>query len=136
MKRISIFTVFLFAMTQVIGCSQVEDNSSQHKFNNQTDTLYQFESELESIRQIAMIPGMSAAIVKDQQPIWAQGIGYADLDEQIPASQDIPIFLASKTKPFAAILLIVTKGRLGHSNEEKTTPLTPWRNTDISKSRT
>jgi len=114
MKRISIFTVFIVAITQVVGCSQVENNSSQHKFNNQTDTLYQFESELESIRQIAMIPGMSAAIVKDQQLIWAQGFGYADFDKQIPANQDTPYFLASITKPFAAILLmqLVEQGKL------------------------
>jgi len=114
MKRISIFTVFIVAITQVVGCSQVENNSSQHKFNNQSDTLYQFESELESIRQIAMIPGMSAAIVKDQQLIWAQGFGYADFDKQIPANQDTPYFLASITKPFAAILLmqLVEQGKL------------------------
>ena len=74
----------------------------------------QFEAELSSIRQIALIPGMSAAIVKDQQLIWAQGFGYADLDKQIPASQDTPYFLASVTKPFAAILLmqLVEQGEL------------------------
>jgi len=57
---------------------------------------------------------MSAAIVKDQQLIWTQGFGYADLEEQIPASQDTPYFLASVTKPFAAILLmqLVEQGEL------------------------
>jgi len=78
------------------------------------ESYTQFEAELESIRQISMIPGMSAAVVKDQQLIWAQGFGYADLDKQIPASQDTPYFLASITKPFAAILLmrLVEQGEL------------------------
>ena len=78
------------------------------------ESYTQFEAELDSIRQIAMIPGMSAAVVKDQQLIWVQGFGYADLDKQIPASQDTPYFLASVTKPFAAILFmqLVEKGEL------------------------
>jgi len=73
-----------------------------------------FEAELDSIRQIAMIPGISAAVVKDQQLIWAHGFGYADLDKQVPASQDTPYFLASITKPFATILFmqLVEQGKL------------------------
>jgi len=114
MKQKTILIVFIFAITQVVGCSQLENNPSLQRLDNQADQLSHFEAELESIRQIAMIPGMSAAIVKDQQLIWAQGFGYVDLDKQIPASQDTPYFLASVTKPFAAILLmqLVEQGEL------------------------
>jgi len=114
MKQRTIFIVFIFAITQVVGCSQLENNPSLQRLNNQADQLSHFEAELESIRQIAMIPGMSAAIVKDQQLIWTHGFGYADLEKLIPANQDTPYFLASVTKPFAAILLmqLVEQGQL------------------------
>jgi len=114
MKQISIFIIFMFAITHVVGGSQVENNTSQHKLDNQADTLSRFESELETIRQTSMIPGLSVAVLKDQQLIWSRGFGFADLEKQIPASEDTPYFLASVTKSFAAILLMhfVEQGKL------------------------
>jgi len=114
MEQKAIFFVFIIAITQVVGCSQFKNNTSLQRLDDQANQLANFEAELEIIRQIGMIPGMSAAVVKDQQLIWAQGFGYADLDNQIPASQDTPYFLASVTKPFAAILLmqLVEQGKL------------------------
>ena len=78
MKQKTIFIVFIFVITQVVGCSQLENNPSLQRLDNQADQLSHFEAELESIRQIGMVPGMSAAIVRNQQLIWAQGFGYAD----------------------------------------------------------
>ena len=65
-----------------------------------------FEQELESIRQALSIPGMSAAVVEDQEIIWVQGFGYADLDQQVAASGETPYQLASVTKPIAATLVM------------------------------
>jgi CubicO group peptidase (beta-lactamase class C family) len=71
-----------------------------------------FEAHLESIRQALKIPGMSAAIVQDQELVWAKGFGYADLDNQVAATPDTPYGLASVTKPVAATLImgLVEKG--------------------------
>jgi len=66
----------------------------------------QFEDELESLRQQLKIPGMSAAIVQDQQLVWAKGFGYADLENQVEANPDTPYRLASVTKPVAATLIM------------------------------
>ena len=114
MKQKAVFIIFIIAITQVVGCSQFKNNTSLQRLDNQANQLSNYEAELDSIRQIAMIPGMSAAVVKGQQLIWSQGFGYADLDKQIPASQDTPYFLASVTKPFAAILFmqLVEQGEL------------------------
>lgn len=73
-----------------------------------------FATELETLRQELNIPGWSAAIVQDQQLVWAQGFGYADVDGQIPATPDTPYHLASVTKPIAATLLmqLVEEGSL------------------------
>ena len=73
-----------------------------------------FEAELESLRQQMKIPGMSAAVVKDGQLVWARGFGFADVENCIPAAPETPYHLASVTKPFAALVImqLVQEGRL------------------------
>ncbi len=68
--------------------------------------LVDFERNLDTIRQALKIPGMSAAVVRDQQLIWARGFGYADLENQVTATPDTPYGLASVTKPIAATLIM------------------------------
>jgi CubicO group peptidase (beta-lactamase class C family) len=70
------------------------------------EVLAQFEEEMEYLRQTLKIPGMSVAIVQDQELVWAKGFGYADLENQIEATPDTPYLLASVTKPIAATLLM------------------------------
>ena len=78
------------------------------------DPLAQFEADVEKLREELKIPGLSVAIVKDQEVVWAKGFGFADLENQIPATEDTPYEIASLTKPFAAALLmqLVEAGQL------------------------
>jgi CubicO group peptidase (beta-lactamase class C family) len=57
---------------------------------------------------------MAAAIVKDQQVVWAEGFGYADLDNGVPATENTPFHLASVTKTYASTILmrLVERGDL------------------------
>ena len=56
--------------------------------------------------------GLSVAIVKDQQLLWAGGYGSANLETRAAATKDTPYAIASVTKPVAATLLLqlVEKG--------------------------
>jgi len=65
-----------------------------------------FEAELESVRQLMKIPGLSAAVVMDQKLVWAKGFGYADLENRIEVTPDTPFPLASVTKTVAAVLIM------------------------------
>ncbi len=80
-----------------------------------TGTFGQFEAELEALRARLKIPALSAAIVEDQNIVWAKGFGYADLENRIEATPDTPYHLASLTKPFAAavVMQLVEAGELG-----------------------
>lgn len=82
--------------------------------SDQDEALTQFEAELETLRQEMLIPGMSAAVVQDQELLWARGFGYADPARGIPATADTPYHLASVTKPIAATVLmqLVEEGAL------------------------
>ncbi len=77
-------------------------------------SLAAFEAEMEALRQDLKIPGMSAAVVKGGQVVWARGLGYADIENQVAATPETPYNLASVTKPFAALVImqLVQDGKL------------------------
>jgi len=76
--------------------------------------LERFEKEIDDLRNRLRIPGLSAVIVEDQKVLWAKGYGFADLENQIPATPDTLYHIASLTKTFAAtmILRLVEQGKL------------------------
>ena len=59
-------------------------------------------------------PGVSIGIVHDQELIWAQGFGYADLEKKIPATPKTLYRMASNTKMFTALAVMQLRdeGRL------------------------
>jgi len=70
------------------------------------EKLEQFEQYLAYMQRELAIPGVSAAIVKDQELIWAQGFGYADVEAERPAAPDTPYEIASLTKTFGSTILL------------------------------
>jgi CubicO group peptidase (beta-lactamase class C family) len=91
------------------------------------DRVKGFEREADALRQALYIPGMSAAIVKDQKVLWTHGFGYADLENRVPATPDTLYHVASVTKTFGAtlVLQLVEKGEV--SLDEPIAPYTPSR---------
>ncbi len=49
--------------------------------------LEKLAESLESAREDAHIPGMSIAIVKDDEVVWARGFGLADVAAELPADE-------------------------------------------------
>jgi CubicO group peptidase (beta-lactamase class C family) len=79
-----------------------------------SDRLLRFEQQLHQLRTLLKIPGLSAAIVRNQELVWAKGLGFADQEKGVPATPDTPYHVASLTKTFAAtlILRLVEQGKL------------------------
>jgi CubicO group peptidase (beta-lactamase class C family) len=73
-----------------------------------------FEEFLKQLVEQNQLPGVAAGIVKNQKLIWARGIGYADIENKIPASPTTLYRLASTSKPFAAVLImqLIERGKL------------------------
>jgi CubicO group peptidase (beta-lactamase class C family) len=78
------------------------------------DRFSRFEQQLEQLREVLKIPGLSAAVIRDQEIVWAKGLGFADRDERLPASPATLYHVCSLTKTFAAtlILRLVEQGKL------------------------
>lgn len=76
--------------------------------------LQEFEQRLSTRQKFASIPGMTAAISKGQQIVWAKGFGLADVATNRPAADTTVYHLASLTKPFAAVMLmqLVNEGKI------------------------
>jgi CubicO group peptidase (beta-lactamase class C family) len=98
----------------LVGCSAPAGAPATVTPESLAQTLASFEVELDALRQELKIPGLSAAVVKDGQLVWARGLGFADVENRIPATPETPYHLASVTKPFAAtvIMQLVEDGKL------------------------
>jgi len=107
-KSISLIVCAAMLALMVVACSSPAPAS---RF---TQSLAAFEGDLEALRQELKIPGLSAAVVKDGQVVWARGLGFADVEKGIPATPETPYHLASVTKPFAALVImqLVQEGKL------------------------
>lgn len=64
-----------------------------------------FERYLESLRQQAGIPGLSAAIVHDGNAVWEGGFGSRNLDGSQPATPDTPYPIGDLSQTFASVIL-------------------------------
>ncbi len=71
-----------------------------------TGSLTIFDAYLESLRQQAEIPGISAAIVKDSQIVWERGYGFQDIAARLAATPDTPYVVGDLSESFAAVLLL------------------------------
>lgn len=109
-------SVFTLALIGAADCQAQARPVSQNREIAAGDRtrLERFEKQLEELRTHLKIPGMSAAIVKDQQVLWSKGSGFADLERRVPATPDTLYHIASLTKTFAATLImqLVENGKL------------------------
>jgi CubicO group peptidase (beta-lactamase class C family) len=59
------------------------------------------------------LPGMSAAVVHDQELVWAKGFGYAHVEQQAPATPSTMYSICSISKLFTAVSVMQLRDR-GH----------------------
>ncbi len=82
--------------------------------SREKEQLARFEKQLEELRTLLKVPGLSAVIVRNHQVLWAKGFGFADVQKRVPATSQTPYRIASLTKTFAAtlVLQLVEQGKL------------------------
>ena len=110
-KRIvRVIVVFFLSIYVAIALAQVTNNIPE----DEKEVTRQFSRLLEDLRRDLKIPGLSAAIVRDENVLWSEGFGYADLENKIKATPETSYYLASLTKTFAStiILQLVEQGKL------------------------
>jgi len=76
--------------------------------------LAELAETLELARQEAHVPGMSLAVVKDDEIVFARGFGFADVEAEREATEHTVYAAGSTTKAFTATLvgMLVDDGKL------------------------
>ena len=94
-----------------------------------------FESWIKSQMAYSGQPGLSVAVVKDQEVIWSKGYGYADAEKKVEATPETIYRIASITKLFTstAILQLRDQGKL--NLYDPITEYLPWFSIDKQKGR-
>jgi len=70
------------------------------------EKIKKYETALQAFQQQHNIPSLSFAILKDQQLIYSNAFGYADIKQKIRATDTTLYSIASLTKPVAATLIM------------------------------
>ena len=104
-------------------------NGGQLKLAKHPDVssnLALLEAWVESQMSYKGLPGMSVAIVHDQEILWSRGFGHADVALQSPATSETIYRIASHSKLFTAIAIMQLRdaGKL-HLNDPVSKHL-PW----------
>jgi CubicO group peptidase (beta-lactamase class C family) len=70
-----------------------------------------FERYLEPLAQQIGLPGLSAVIVQNNRIAWSRGYGYADVENQIAATEHTPYAVGGITQALAGVLIGVCVDR-------------------------
>ncbi|HWO01787.1 MAG TPA: serine hydrolase domain-containing protein [Blastocatellia bacterium] len=99
LKSLTIVLLFLLASSLASGQSLEADPRVRN-------ALALVKVWLEAERAYQQIPGISAAIVYDQQVIWSDGFGYADVARKTPATPGTIYSVCSISKLFTSIAVM------------------------------
>jgi CubicO group peptidase (beta-lactamase class C family) len=83
--------------------------------------LAAIEKALDDKRKELGVPGLSLVIVKDDQIIYLKGLGFKDVDKQLPVTPDTQFAIGSATKAFTAMLAVMSadEGKLSLDDSPK-----------------
>lgn len=73
-----------------------------------------FDAWMQAQMAYRQLPGVAVGVVSDQQLVWAQGYGYADIDAKTPITQSTKFRMASHSKLFTstAIMQLREQGKV------------------------
>lgn len=91
----------LAGLAPAAGCAQTGGDPVRDVRFQQAETL--FEAWLDAKMAYEKIPGVSAALVHDQDLVWAKGYGFAHREEQLPATPSTLYSICSISKLFTSI---------------------------------
>ena len=102
----------LALLALVLGCATQYPSTTSTSLT--TSTTGGLDSTLAEIFALDLAPGMSVAVVRDTQVIYAKGFGWADVEAKRPVTPETIFYIASTTKSFTglAAVLLDEQGRL------------------------
>lgn len=98
---------FLPMIHTFFSCSPSKDNvESTSDSVIEYPSLPSLDDEITTIMNEESIPGVSTCIVKDGEPVWCNGYGYANVETELFVTPNTPFMLASVSKTITGIALM------------------------------
>ena len=122
-KRIVIcVALFFFLMGWSPAASQPQETSA----HDYSPALRVIGTWLEAMRDYDRLPGISVAVVSDQDILFSGGYGLADVEKKVPAGPDTIYSICSISKLFTSVAIMRNRdaGRL--RLEDRIADLLPW----------
>jgi CubicO group peptidase (beta-lactamase class C family) len=127
MKRSTQVLVLAFSLVvfQVGFAASAEDGerkvSTKHR-----EAVYLLETWLESVIDFDRLPGISIAIVYDQEIVYAKGFGYMDVEKRVKATPGTIYSICSISKLFTSIALMQLRDAGKLSLDDAVSKHLPW----------
>ena len=100
----SLLIVIITFVSLSAGYCQEEIDDRRPKISKAN--LTDFAAKLDSLRKAYKIPGLSAVIIHHDSVVYQSGLGYANIESQVPATPQTTYRIASLTKPIASTVLL------------------------------
>lgn len=95
------------------------------------EAVYLLETWIESVIDFDRLPGISIAVVHDQELVFAKGFGYADVERRVEATPGTVYGICSISKLFTSIALMQLRDEGRLSLEDQVSKHLPWFAPDI-----
>ena len=95
--------IILFAVILILGCSTDPKKPDQNTLGNYDYLKENIGRLIKKEMKKNQVVGVSVAIVDDQRIVWAQGFGYADIKNKVPATPETVYRIGSISKLFTVV---------------------------------
>jgi CubicO group peptidase (beta-lactamase class C family) len=110
----------LTASPPILGAQDLADDPRVQ------DAIYLLGQWIDAQREYEPFPGISIAVVHDQEMIWSAGFGYADLESRRPASPETVYSICSISKLFTSIAAMQLRDEGRFRLDDPVSTLLPW----------
>ena len=118
------YPIFLsFFLIYLIPLSFSQENSEEPDLS---EAFRLIDTWLEAQYQYDQLPGISVAIVKDQEILFSKGYGWADTDNKVPAEAATLFSICSISKLFTSVAIMQLRDAGKLSLEDSIQNLLPW----------
>lgn len=122
--RFSLSLILIVSMLAISLPRAISSQTNSAQTESSTDLQAQLatiERNIDARRTELGIPGLSVAIVKDDQVIYLKGLGYKNFEKQIAVTPDTQFAIGSTTKAFTSLSVLMSQdeGKLSLDDSPK-----------------
>jgi len=126
MKR-TLISIPIFLVLLILMCTSPTFSDEQKK-PDFSEAIRLIDTWLEAQRDYDHLPGISVAIVTDQEILWSKGYGMADLEKEAPSSPNTIYSICSISKLFTSVAIMQLRDARKLRLEDLVADHLPWFN--------